>query len=212
MPRNLSGIRAMVPKVVSGCTLAGSAMKKSTTNVYLIGPMGSGKTTIGQRLAKKLNLEFLDNDHELQKQTGASVNLIFDLEGEEGFRKRETAMLRKLTARNGVLLATGGGTVLAQENRELLRNTGIVVYLRTTVNQQIKRLARDKSRPLLQSGDRKEKLIRLAAERNPLYEALADVTYQSRNRGLESATETLYQTIMSYRNDRNAAGTDKTEP
>jgi len=202
----------MVPKVVSGCTLAGSAMKKGTTNVYLIGPMGSGKTTIGQRLAKKLNLEFLDNDHELQKQTGASVNLIFDLEGEEGFRKRETAMLRKLTARNGVLLATGGGTVLAQENRELLRNTGIVVYLRTTVNQQIKRLARDKSRPLLQSGDRKEKLIRLAAERNPLYEALADVTYQSRNRGLESATETLYQTIMSYRNDRNAAGADKTEP
>jgi len=212
MPRNLSGIRAMVPKVVSGCTLAGSTMNKRATNVYLIGPMGSGKTTIGQRLAKKLNLEFLDNDHELQKQTGASVNLIFDLEGEKGFRKRETAMLKKLTARNGVLLATGGGTVLAPENRELLRSTGIVVYLRTTVNQQIKRLVRDKSRPLLQSGDRKEKLTRLAAERNPLYEALADITYQSRNRGLEAATETLCQTILSFRKEQNAPGPEKTDP
>jgi len=173
--------------------------------------MGSGKTTIGQRLAKKLGLEFLDNDHELQKQTGASVNLIFDLEGEEGFRKRETAMLKKLTARKDVVVATGGGTILAQENRELLSSSGTVVYLRTSVTQQIKRLSRDKSRPLLQSGDRKEKLIRLAKERNPLYEELAHITFQSRSRGLESATEALYQKIISYRNERNTSDPDKTE-
>ena len=169
------------------------------TNVYLIGPMGSGKTTIGQRLAKKLGLEFLDNDHELQKQTGASVNLIFDLEGEEGFRKRETAMLEKLTARENILLATGGGSIIMPENRELLKQRGIVVYLKTSVGQQIRRLSRDKSRPLLQSGDREEKLTRLAKERNALYEELADITYPSRNRGLEAATMILYQAIQSYR-------------
>jgi shikimate kinase len=196
---------------VSGCTLAGGAVNKSSTNVYLIGPMGSGKTTIGQRLAKKLSLEFLDNDHELQEQTGASVNLIFDLEGEEGFRKRETAMLKKLTARKDVIVATGGGTILAPENRELLSSSGTVVYLRTSVTQQIKRLSRDKTRPLLQSGDRKEKLIRLAKERNPLYEELAHITFQSRSRGLESATEALYQKIISYRNELITSDPDKTE-
>jgi shikimate kinase len=168
------------------------------TNVYLIGPMGSGKTTIGQRLAKKLGLEFLDNDHELERQTGASVNLIFDLEGEEGFRKRETAMLEKLTTRENILLATGGGSIIMPENRELLKQSGLVVYLRTSVGQQIQRLSRDRSRPLLQSGDRKEKLARLAKERNTLYEELADITYPSRNRGLEAATQVLYESIQSY--------------
>jgi shikimate kinase len=168
------------------------------TNVYLIGPMGSGKTTIGQRLAKKLGLEFLDNDHELERQTGASVNLIFDLEGEEGFRKRETAMLEKLTTRENILLATGGGSIIMPENRELLKQSGLVVYLRTSVGQQIQRLSRDRSRPLLQSGDRKEKLARLAKERNTLYEELADITYPSRNRGLEAATQVLYDSIQSY--------------
>lgn len=160
--------------------------------------MGSGKTTIGQRLAKKLGLEFLDNDHELERQTGASVNLIFDLEGEEGFRKRETAMLEKLTTRENILLATGGGSIIMPENRELLKQSGLVVYLRTSVGQQIQRLSRDRSRPLLQSGDRKEKLARLAKERNTLYEELADITYPSRNRGLEAATQVLYESIQSY--------------
>jgi len=173
------------------------------TNVYLIGPMGSGKTTIGQRLAKKLGLEFLDNDYELQKQTGASVNLIFDLEGEEGFRKRETAMLKNLTARENILLATGGGSIIMPENRELLKQSGLVVYLRTSIGQQIRRLSRDKSRPLLQSGDREEKLTRLAKERNALYQELADITYPSRNRGLEAATQVLYQSIQSYRERLN---------
>ena len=177
---------------------AGDMMNKSFTNVYLIGPMGSGKTTIGQRLAKMLGLEFLDNDHELEKQTGASVNLIFDLEGEEGFRERETAMLKKLITRQNVLIATGGGTILKQENRDLLRQSGLVVYLRTSVRQQIKRLGRDKTRPLLQSVDREEKLIHLAKERNPLYQELADVTFPSQDCGQHTATRALHQAILEY--------------
>lgn len=211
MPRSLSGVVAILPKVVSGCTLDGGAVNNSSNNVYLIGPMGSGKTTIGQRLAKKLNLEFLDNDHQLQEQTGASVNLIFDLEGEEGFRKRETAMLKKLVAQKNVVVATGGGTVLSPENRELLSRTGTVVYLRTSVTQQIRRLSRDKTRPLLQSGDRKEKLFRLAKERNPLYEDLAHITFQSRNRGLDAATEALYQQIMAYWSNQTTSGHENIE-
>ena len=177
-------------------------MNKPFTNVYLIGPMGSGKTTIGQRLAKKLSLEFLDNDHKLEEQTGASVNLIFDLEGEEGFRRRETAMLEKLTARKNVLLATGGGAVLSRKNHQLLKDSGLVIYLRTSVSQQVRRLSRDKTRPLLQSGDREEKLARLAKQRNPLYEELADITFPSQNGGLEAATRALYETILSHWNQQ----------
>ncbi len=173
-------------------------MDKPFTNVYLIGPMGSGKTSIGQRLARLLGMEFLDNDQELERQTGASVSLIFDLEGEEGFRRRETDMLRKLVARKNILLATGGGTVVRGENRELLKNSGLVVYLRTSVEQQLKRLSQDKSRPLLQSGNREEKLARLAKERNPLYEQVAHLTFPSQNRGLDAASQALYKAILSY--------------
>ena len=178
--------------------VASDVMNKPFTNVYLIGPMGSGKTTIGQRLAIMLDLEFLDNDHELEEQTGASVNLIFDLEGEEGFRKRETAMLRKLTARKNVLIATGGGTILESENRDLLKESGLVVYLQTSVSQQIRRLSRDKTRPLLQSSNREEKLARLAKERNPLYQELADVTFPSQNCSLYAASRALHQAILPH--------------
>jgi len=178
--------------------VAWDVMNKPFTNVYLIGPMGSGKTTIGQRLAIMLDLEFLDNDHELEEQTGASVNLIFDLEGEEGFRKRETAMLRTLTARKNVLIATGGGTILKSENRDLLKESGLVVYLQTSVSQQITRLSRDKTRPLLQSSNREEKLARLAKERNPLYQELADVTFPSQNCSLYEASRALHQAILPH--------------
>jgi shikimate kinase len=128
-----------------------------------------------------LGLEFLDCDRELEAQTGASVSLIFDVEGEAGFRERETRMVEQLTARRGVLVATGGGVVLRPENCEMLKRSGLVVYLSTSVVQQLRRLSRDKSRPLLQTPDRKERLARLAAERNPLYRELADVEFPSRN-------------------------------
>ena len=121
-------------------------MSDPATNIFLIGPMGSGKTSIGQRVAALLGLEFFDCDHELEKQTGASVSLIFDVEGEEGFRARETRMLDDLTAQAGVLVATGGGVILKAENRRLLSERGTVVYLRTSVSRQLKRLARRKQK------------------------------------------------------------------
>jgi shikimate kinase len=160
--------------------------------------MGSGKTTIGQRVAERLGLEFLDCDHELEVQTGASVNLIFDVEGEAGFRARETRMLRKLTARRGVLVATGGGVVLRRKNQEMLRRSGLIVYLRTSVAQQLRRLGRDKTRPLLQTPDRKERLERLAEERNPLYEDLADIDFPARNRSPDIAAAALTDLISAH--------------
>lgn len=173
-------------------------MPRPDGNVYLVGPMGSGKTTIGQRVAVILGLEFLDCDHELESHTGASVNLIFDVEGEAGFRERETRMLAELTERRGILLATGGGVVLREENRRMLSETGLVVYLNTSVQQQIKRLSRDRSRPLLQTPDRRAKLMRLAEERNPLYRSIADIEFPAQNRGLDSVARDLADTIRRF--------------
>lgn len=173
-------------------------MGRPERNIFLIGPMGSGKTSIGQRLADMFELEFLDCDHELEDRTGASVSLIFDVEGEEGFRERETRMLEELSAREGVLIATGGGVILRERNRELLRERGLVVYLNTPVSWQLRRLRRDKSRPLLQTPDRKEKLMRLAEERNPLYAELADIEFPARNRSLDSVANELAGIIRSH--------------
>jgi len=160
--------------------------------------MGSGKTTIGRRVAKQLKMEFLDCDHKLEKQTGASVNLIFDVEGESGFRKRENKMLKVLTSRQNVLLATGGGAVLDKGNRELLKQTGLVVYLQTPVSLQLNRLRQDRTRPLLQEGDRRQKLTTLAADRNPIYEKLADLVFTARNSGPEITAQHLVKAILSY--------------
>jgi shikimate kinase len=160
--------------------------------------MGSGKTTIGQRLADLMGLEFLDCDHELEAQTGASVNLIFDVEGEEGFRTRETRLLADLTRRQGVLIATGGGVVLREENRRMLSETGLVVYLQTSVAQQLRRLSRDRSRPLLQTEDRRARLEALAARRNPLYEEVAQIVFPAQNRGVDAVARDLEQKIRHY--------------
>lgn len=193
-----------------GSEAAPAARTGPQGNVYLIGPMGSGKTTVGQRVAQLLGLEFLDCDHELENRTGASVALIFDVEGETGFRDRETRMLEELTARRGVLLATGGGVVLSQRNRELLRGSGLVVYLSTSVAQQIKRLRRDRSRPLIQTSDWRERLKQLAADRNPLYEELADIDFPSRDRSPDISAQKLAELISEHMNreDPGAATPD----
>lgn len=149
--------------------------------LFLIGPMGSGKTTVGRFLARQLGLEFLDLDQEIERRCGVDVRTIFDIEGEAGFRARERAMLDELTRRDGILLATGGGTVLAEENRRMLHDRGLVVWLQTRVEQQLKRLQRDQRRPLLQAPDRRERLERLAEERDPLYAACAHLVVRSAN-------------------------------
>ena len=137
--------------------------------------MGVGKTTIGRQLARELSLEFHDSDQEIEARAGADIAWIFDVEGEEGFRERETHMLDELTAREGVLISTGGGSVLRDENREMLKARGAVVMLDTSVELQLKRTEKDKKRPHLQRGDREETLRRMRIERQPLYESVADV-------------------------------------
>lgn len=153
---------------------------KKNANIVLIGPMGAGKTTVGKQLAIRLGKNFCDVDQALEKRTGVSVNLIFEIEKEAGFRARETAMLAELMQQENCIIATGGGVVVSEESQQLLQNTEhTVVYLKTAVKHQLKRLKRDKQRPLLQGTGRRERLINLAKVRNPLYESLADLSFAS---------------------------------
>src|SRR5215469_3340606 len=124
-------------------------------NLFFIGPMGAGKSTIGRRTAELLGLPFFDLDHEIEEHCGATIPLIFDVEGETGFRRRETVALTDLAARTGIAIATGGGAVLADENRRCLHERGFVVFLETTIDEQLARLARDRKRPLLAGPDRR---------------------------------------------------------
>lgn len=143
-------------------------------NIFLVGPMGAGKSTIGRHLADELHLEFYDSDQEIERRTGADIAWIFDLEGEDGFRKREENVINDLTDKQGIVLATGGGSVINKAVRNRLSARGIVVYLQTTIEKQVARTQRDKRRPLLQKDDPETVLRDLAESRNPLYEEVAD--------------------------------------
>ena len=151
-------------------------------NVFLIGPMGAGKTTIGHCLAELLHKQFLDADHEIETRTGASIPLIFEIEGEAGFRKRETAVLDELTQQNNIVLATGGGAILAEENRRRLQKRGLVVYLQAPLDMLVKRTRHDRHRPLLQTGDRRRALEDIITVREPLYRETADVVVETSTR------------------------------
>jgi shikimate kinase len=147
--------------------------------LFLVGMMGAGKTTIGRSLARILNREFVDLDHELEARCGVRVSLIFDIEGEEGFRKRETTLLEECSRRRGIVLATGGGAILAPENRTYLKERGVVVYLRASADELFRRVARDRNRPLLQTADPKSRIRSLLEEREPLYEEVASLTFET---------------------------------
>ena len=151
------------------------ACMDTAANLVLVGPMGAGKSSIGKRLAQALSLEFVDADRVLEARTGASVADIFACEGEAGFRRRETALLVELLAGQGQLIATGGGVVLSADNRALLAREACVIHLDVSVAEQLRRLARDRTRPLLQRPDREAVLHAMAAERAPLYAEVADV-------------------------------------
>ena len=138
-------------------------------NIFFVGLMGAGKTTIGKLLAKKLKKTFYDTDHEIEKKLGVKVSVILELEGEEGFRKRETQMIDELTNKKDIILATGGGAVLSEENRRLLKERGKVIYLNAKPQHLAKRMAFDKDRPLLQQGNMLDTLNNLYKERHPLY-------------------------------------------
>ena len=149
-------------------------------NIFLVGPMGAGKSTIGRELADKLHLEFFDSDHEIERRTGADIAWVFDLEGEEGFRIREETVIEDLSEKQGIVLATGGGSVISAQVRNRLSARGIVVYLETTIDKQVARTQRDRRRPLLQTDEEPRTVLeKLAVERNPLYEEIADVIVQT---------------------------------
>lgn len=151
-------------------------------NLILVGPMGAGKSTIGRLLAKELRLPFKDSDKEIEQKTGADIPWIFDVEGEQGFREREQAMITELCGLDGVVIATGGGAVLREANRSSMRQGGKVIYLFTSIEQQLGRTSRDRNRPLLQTANPGKVLIDLMAVRDPLYREIADLVIETDER------------------------------
>ena len=151
----------------------------SRQNIILIGPMGSGKSTIGNIIAKKLGRDFRDSDHFIEERTGVDIARIFDVEGETGFRDRESKALKDLLGQNDQVIATGGGSILRAENQALLRSRGYIVFLDTSVNQQLQRLRRDKKRPLLQTENPRQQLESLFETRHPIYLDLADLAVKT---------------------------------
>ena len=153
---------------------------KNKRNIFLVGPMGAGKSSIGKQLAQQLKMEFVDTDRVIEERTGADIDWIFDLEGEEGFRIREEGIIEELTAMQGIVLATGGGAVISAKNRTLLAARGTVIYLETSIEQQLERTKRDKKRPLLQKTDDPRKIFEdLRSFREPLYNEISDYTYST---------------------------------
>lgn len=172
-------------------------MLGKTQNLFLIGPIGAGKTTIGRYLARALDRKFFDTDQEVEERTGVDLNWIFDMEGEEGFRERETVLIEELTQETAVVLSTGGGSILREENRHVLAARGLVVYLQVSIEQQLERTLRDTKRPILQQGDKQEVLEKILREREPLYEEIADLTFPTDNRTVRSVAETILRQIRS---------------
>lgn len=164
---------------------------KTTGNIFLIGPMGAGKTTVGRALAKRLKREFFDSDKEIERQCGVNIPTIFDIEGEEGFRQREARMIDELTAREGIVLATGGGAPMREENRNRLAERGTVIYLSVTLQEQFNRVSHDKNRPLLKTEDPRGTLRRLMKERAPVYESIADIKINSTGRNMRNVIERI---------------------
>jgi len=170
-------------------------MKKALDNIFLVGPMGAGKTTIGRQLAREMKKEFVDSDHEIEERSGANISWIFDVEGEAGFRKREKKVIEELTGRKDIVLATGGGAVLAPENRKYLHSRGTVIYLMATIGQQVERTKHDQRRPLIQDvDDIRGKLTELMEIRDPLYREIADYVVMTNRRSPKSvSTEIMKQ-------------------
>ena len=168
-------------------------------NIFLVGPMGAGKSTIGRQLAQLLNMDFVDTDAEIEERAGADIGWIFDVVGEEGFRKREERLINELTQRQGIVLSTGGGAVLSKDNRNHLSARGIVVYLETTVEKQYQRTQRDKKRPLLQDVDDPRQVLEdLAKVRNPLYEEVADITLPTDEQSAKVMATQIINLIDNY--------------
>lgn len=160
-------------------------------SVILIGPMGAGKSTIGRQLAQHLHFQFVDTDKVIESRTGADIPWIFDVEGEDGFRKREAAVLTEFLGKPGVVLATGGGIVVRPENRQLLESVQGVVYLTASLDRLVERTAKDKKRPLLQVENPRERIGELLVERDPLYRQVADIVIDTDKLGAKAIVDEI---------------------
>jgi shikimate kinase len=169
------------------------------TSVFLVGPMGSGKSAVGRHLARVLRLPFHDSDSEIERRTGVDIAFIFEKEGEAGFRQREREALEALTALEDIVLATGGGAVLLPENRRLLSARGCVVYLQTSVAQQAERVRHGRNRPLLASGDAATRLGELMDARAPLYSQIADIVVSTDGRRVNNVAEHVLRELAATR-------------
>jgi Shikimate kinase len=167
--------------------------------IFLVGMMGAGKTTIGRALARAVDREFLDLDHEIEARCGVRVAHIFDVEGEEGFRKRERMVLDECTSKQAMVMATGGGAVLAPENRDKLRSRGVVVYLRATPEELYRRVARDRNRPLLQTENPQGRIRELVAAREPLYEEVAHIVFDTGSMPVHHVVKALLPVLKAYK-------------
>lgn len=166
-------------------------------NIFLVGPMGAGKSTIGRQLAQALGYEFEDSDHEIQRRTGVDIATIFEFEGESGFRNRERQVIENLAAQENMVLATGGGAVLLPENRQQLAARGFVIYLECSPEQQFARTARDKKRPLLDTDNPQQRLRDLMEERDPIYRQVADMVVSTERRGTSSVVKEICRRLES---------------
>ena len=164
-------------------------------NIYLVGLMGAGKTTVGRALARRLKLRFVDSDHEIEARCGVKIRVIFEIEGEAGFRAREAQAMGELTRLDGIVLATGGGVVLREDNRSLLAARGTVVYLRATPEHLYERVRQDRNRPLLATADPLGRLRELYRERDPLYRAVADLVVDTGRQSVQVLARGLLQQL-----------------
>ncbi len=171
---------------------------KMTGNFFLVGLMGAGKTTVGKILAKHMHKTFYDSDHEIEHRTGVNIPLIFELEGEAGFRKRETSTIEELVKLNDIVLATGGGAVLAKQNREYLSQNGTVIYLCAHPEELFHRTRGDKNRPLLQTENPRARLEKLYAERDPLYREIADIIIDTGDQSVSAIVSQLETQLNAY--------------
>jgi shikimate kinase len=160
-------------------------------NIFLIGPMGAGKSAVGRQLARLLHLDFADSDEEIEARTGVDIAFIFEKEGEEGFRKREAKVIDDLTQRDGIVLATGGGAIVEPQNRSHLGARGFVIYLHTTVDQQLARTRKGRERPLLDNDDPRAVLETLMATREPMYREIADLTIETDSRKVRAVANEI---------------------
>lgn len=174
-------------------------------NIFLIGPMGSGKTTIGRQLAALLKKRFVDADHEIEHRTGVSIPTIFDIEGEAGFRSREAAVIDDLTREHDLVLATGGGAVLREDNRAALHTRGTVVYLQADLDTLVERTRRDRNRPLLQTDDPRGKIEQLLRSREPIYRELADIIVDTGQRAPASVARDIAARFKNLSADEHPA-------